>query len=66
MTATDDHFVHLARLALSGQRADVVMLVRRVAWRCRETDPDLSAALSELVKDEPTQGPLRNAGESAA
>lgn len=61
-----DHFLHLARLALSGPRSDVVMLVRRVAWRCRTTDPDFSAALSELVKDEPTQGPLRNERGSAA
>lgn len=55
--------VNLARLGLSGQRRDIETYLRRVIKRSREENPELSAALANLLSAALTpESPLRDAG----
>lgn len=59
-----DNFVHLARIALSDRQQDVHTFLHRIAKRT--DDPDLSAALVELLRKRPTRSsPLRRKAEMA-
>lgn len=51
-------FVHLARIALKGDRADAVALVRRAAHRAAKTDEHLARCLTDLVGADPRRGVL--------
>jgi SpoVK/Ycf46/Vps4 family AAA+-type ATPase len=42
-------FVHLARLALTGQRQDVLLLIRRSLPSLAKTRPDLATELGDLI-----------------
>lgn len=58
-------FVHLARVALSGRAQDVQAYLHRVAKR-RGLDREFSAALVELLRNNPTRSsPLRKGMEKA-
>ncbi len=58
MTIEQD-FVHLARLALSGTREDVVALVRRAARSLRRRDPDLEKQVNDLLEGAAQSNPAR-------
>ena len=61
---TKENFVHLARIALSDRQQDVYTFLHRVSKRT--DDPDLSAALIELLRERPTRAsPLRRKTEMA-
>ena len=58
-------FVHLARVALSERAQDVQVFLHRIAKK-RTTDKELSAALIELLRKNPTRStPLRRGVETA-
>src|SRR5262245_19997199 len=58
-----DEIVHLARLALTGKRRDVEVLVRRMMQHARKANPALAGALAELLAAAPTVAtPMREAG----
>ena len=60
-----ENFLHLARVALSERTQDVQAFLYRIAKR-RDTDPEISKALIELLRKSPTKSsPLRDAGEVA-
>ena len=60
-----ENFLHLARVALSERTQDVQAFLYRIAKR-RDTDPEISKALIELLRKSPTKSsPLRDAGEIA-
>lgn len=60
-----ENFLHLARVALSERTQDVQTFLHRVA-KSRDTDPEISKALIELLRKNPTKfSPLRDAGEVA-
>ena len=60
-----DNFLHLARVALSERTQDVQAFLYRIA-KSRDTDPEISKALIELLRKNPTRfSPLRDAGEVA-
>lgn len=64
-TSYESEIVHLSRLALSGRHQDVQMFLNRLARQYRETSPDLSQQLSDLLRDAPTRSsPLRGKAES--
>ena len=54
-----DLLVHLARLALTGDQADIIMYIRRQAHRHRTRCPRTSQALDKLVGDAPPPSALR-------
>ncbi|MEO0857735.1 MAG: ATP-binding protein, partial [Bacteroidota bacterium] len=56
-------FTHLSRLAISGDSASAVALVRRISRRLSKTDPEAAATLYELVSGSTT--PLRKAAVPA-
>ncbi|WOI52979.1 ATP-binding protein [Parvularcula sp. LCG005] len=57
-------FVHLARIALSGRQQDVQLFLQRIAKRA--ADSELSSALVELLRKQPTRSsPLRRTAEAA-
>jgi len=61
----EDNFVHLARVALSERTQDVQAFLHRIAKR-RTTDKDLSGALIDLLRSNPTRStPLRRGVETA-
>ncbi len=58
--------VHLTRLALSGRRQDVQLLVRRMARRYRKAKPELAESLNTLLRELPTRSsPLRKEAVAA-
>jgi SpoVK/Ycf46/Vps4 family AAA+-type ATPase len=58
--------VGLARLSLAGRKQDLNMFIRRLARRLRESHPDVSARLHELLLESPTrENPLRSAEVAA-
>lgn len=60
-----ENFLHLARVALSERSQDVQAFLYRVA-KSRDTDPEVSKALVELLRKSPTRfSPLRDTGEAA-
>lgn len=60
-----ENFLHLARVALSERTQDVQTFLYRIA-KNRNTDPEISKALIELLRKSPTRSsPLRDAGEVA-
>ena len=60
-----ENFLHLARVALSERTQDVQAFLYRIA-KSRDTDPEISKALIELLRKNPTKfSPLRDAGEVA-
>ena len=60
-----ENFLHLARVALSERTQDVQAFLYRIA-KSRDTDPEISKALIELLRKNPTRfSPLRDAGEVA-
>jgi len=60
-----EQIVHLARLALSGRRQDVLLFIRRLVRRYRISSPRLAEQLSGLLREVPnSQSPLR--GETVA
>jgi ATP-dependent 26S proteasome regulatory subunit len=57
-------FVHLARIALAGRFQDVQAFLQRTARRTKTQAPDLSTAVSDLLKEAPTRSsPLRRQAE---
>ncbi len=50
MEINDKELVHLVRLALDGNRADVAALTRRIARRMAADSPETAAALAKLAK----------------
>ncbi len=59
-TTTD--VVHLARLALTGRRQDVQMLIQRLSRKYRSAAPALAQQLAELLRESPTPTvPVREA-----
>lgn len=62
----NEKFIHLARLALSGRSQDVQTFLHRIAKKFRETQPDLSQSLFNLIREAPTKStPLRRHTETA-
>ncbi len=60
-----ENFLHLARVALSKRTQDVQAFLYRIA-KSRDTDPEISKALIELLRKNPTKSsPLRDTGEVA-
>ena len=60
-----ENFLHLARVALSERTQDVQAFLYRIA-KSRDTDPEISKALIELLRKNPTRfSPLRDTGEVA-
>lgn len=60
----EEDFVHLARIALTGRRQDVQMLLHRTARRCRVTSAEFANALTALLQEAPTrETPLRRQAE---
>ena len=60
-----DDFVHLARVALSERTQDVQVFLHRIAKR-RTTNKELSGALIELLRENPTRStPLRRSVSTA-
>ena len=58
-----ENFIHLARVALSGRTQDVQAFLYRVA-KNRDTDPEVSDVLVELLRKNPAGlSPLKDAGE---
>ena len=56
-----DELVGLSRLALSGRRQDIQMMIRRLARRLRKTRPDVADQLDHLLTESPTlESPMRN------
>jgi SpoVK/Ycf46/Vps4 family AAA+-type ATPase len=53
-----DGLVHLARLALSGNRADIVAYVRKIARKVARFDPNVAEQLATLAQE---SNPSRNA-----
>ena len=51
-------FVHLARIALSGRRRELIMFLRRSLPSIREMKPELAAEINKLL-EQTTAGPLR-------
>lgn len=65
-TSLESDLVQLARLSLSGRSQDVQALLHRFAKKRRETNPDLSNALTKLLRSAPTQtSPLRRQSDVA-
>lgn len=61
----NENFLHLARVALSKRTQDVQAFLYRIA-KSRDTDPEISKALIELLRKNPTKSsPLRDTGEVA-
>ena len=61
----EEQFVHLARVALSERTQDVQAFLHRIVKK-RDTDKDLSAALIELLRKNPTRStPLRRGVQTA-
>lgn len=58
----ESDFFHLARIALKGDRADAIALVRRAAHRAAQTDRELANRLAGLIEVEhgadPTPKPI--------
>ena len=50
-----DYFVQLAQVALSERSQDIHALLHRIAKRRRDTDPQLSKALIDLLRKSPTR-----------
>ncbi|GAT01212.1 hypothetical protein [Mycolicibacterium fortuitum] len=71
-TPTDEHawttedvdgasLVHLARLAIAGDQADIVTYIRRLGHRHRARAPHTSQALTQLAANAaPPPSPLRS------
>ena len=56
----------MARIGLSGRTQDVQSLIHRISKRYRTASPELSAALTDLLRQTPTRSsPLRRATEAA-
>jgi len=56
-----DQLSHLSRLALTGRRQDVLLYIRRLARKYRETSPDLYEQLQALLHESPSpKSPLRS------
>ena len=56
-----DELVGLARLALSGRRQDIQIMIRRLARRLRGKRPDVADQLDHLITESPTiESPMRN------
>ena len=52
--------VNLSRLALSGRQQDVQLYIRRLARRCKESDPEMASCLLTLLRELPSQSsPVR-------
>jgi len=61
-----EDFVQMARIGLSGRTQDVQSLIHRISKRYRTASPELSAALTDLLRQTPTRSsPLRRATEAA-
>jgi len=59
-------FYHLARLALSARNQDVHTFLYRIARKIKDTEPELSNELINLVREAPTRStPLRRHTETA-
>lgn len=57
-------FVHLARLAVSGQTEDAAVLVQRVARRIAKSRPEVGSELTSLLQGRTTRGSvLRRSGQ---
>jgi SpoVK/Ycf46/Vps4 family AAA+-type ATPase len=55
-----EDMVHLSRVALSGRTQDVQLFLRQAAKRYKKTLPELSEALTKLLREAPTRSsPLR-------
>ncbi|MFJ4321170.1 AAA family ATPase [Streptomyces lavendulae] len=66
LLATEQDFVHLARMALAGRNQDVQVLLQRLARRYARDNERLSEALQALLRDAPTSdSPLRGVGTAA-
>ena len=63
MSISPSDFIHLSRLAVSGDSASAVALVRRTSRRLSKTDPETAATLRELAASDAT--PLRKASSPA-
>lgn len=60
----ETEFVHLARIALSGRKQDVHLLLHRIARRYRTTSAEFTQAITELLQESPTRDtPLRRQAE---
>ena len=58
--------VHLSRLAISGERKDVELYVRRLSRRLRKKKPEAAQQLDQLLADSPTRrSPLRQEAVAA-
>ena len=56
-----DGVYHLARLALSGRRQDVLMQIRRLSRWLKEINPEVAQRLEDLLAEQPTrQSPVRS------
>jgi SpoVK/Ycf46/Vps4 family AAA+-type ATPase len=56
----EKNIVHLARLALVGQRQDVLSIIRRISNQTKKEFPEISNNLTELLRISPSQtSPLR-------
>ncbi len=55
----ESDFFHLARIALKGDRADAIALVRRAAHRAAQTDRELANRLAGLIEVEHGADPRR-------
>lgn len=61
-----EYFAHLARLALAGRNQDVHTFLYRIAKKIRDSEPELSQVLFNLVREAPTRStPLRRQTETA-
>jgi len=57
-----DDLFHLARVAVGGRPQDLQLLVRKLARRYKTTDSELSAQLTDLLRQTPVRGsPTRRA-----
>jgi SpoVK/Ycf46/Vps4 family AAA+-type ATPase len=57
----ESYLVHLARLALSGRRQDVLLYLQRIAQRMRKQAPLTADRVGALLREAPTaSSPLRN------
>lgn len=60
LNKVEDNFVHLARLALTGKRQDVLLLLRRASSAFRGKMPEMADELNRLLREATTsETPLR-------
>lgn len=64
--AMEQDFVQLARLALTGRGQDVALYLRRATRRYRDTRPDVSDALIELLRHTPLRSSILKSATATA